>query len=128
MLKTQDQLRDDWLADVARNKHVCINQAVRVAKCCEQRYKAADPPLSIACRDQGEALEACVARWRATPDGAGVSVKGDFPGQPPPQCARLNCLIQTCMKESAYRPQQCAGVTKEFKRCTRLFYGSDFVD
>jgi len=128
MLKSQTQLRDDWLADVARNKHVCINHAVRWAKCAEGHYKAADPPIRVACARHRDELNSCVSDWRATADGAGVSVKGDFPGAPPPQCQRLNCLIQTCLKEQRYNQHQCKDVTAAFKHCTKLFYGSEFVD
>lgn len=104
---------------------VCADESNHWRKCIEAnllRYKT----VAADCEAQQSEFDKCVLQWRQGA-GAGVQVKGENPGDPPPQCQAHSCLIGECLRRTAYSFDVCAPPMAFFKHCVRTLYGSEYV-
>jgi hypothetical protein len=106
------------------NAEVCASEATHWRRCIESHLT--NPDVRRTCCDLREAFDRCVLEWRKVV-GHNVQVRGDEPGDPPPQCAAHSCLVGECMRGNGYDYSKCTGPMSEFKHCVKQLFGSEYI-
>ncbi|CUG87363.1 transmembrane protein, putative [Bodo saltans] len=109
------------------NEEVCHMESNEWRKCVEQ-HLTQHKTVTATCLPLQSSFDKCVSDWRATSSGKGVSVRGENPGDPPPQCAAHSCLIGACLRSTSYDFDKCEPPMRFFKHCVKSLYGSEFVE
>ncbi len=114
---------------------VCENEAFAWLNCLEplsEKPKLHKVTFDNNCVQERNDFTTCVVSWRSKVGDAVenpiIKIKGELPGLPPIQCAPLSCLFQKCFKAAEYDLQLCKAFTMNFKYCTKMLFGSEYVD
>ena len=114
---------------------VCEHQALLWLDCLEplaSKPKQHQVKYESHCVQERENFTKCVVDWRAkvgdSVENPQIKIKGELAGFPPVQCAPLSCLFEKCFQVANYDAQVCKAFTMNFKYCTKMLYGAEYVD
>ena len=114
---------------MSEHQRVCEVEADKWLDCLEPMADNAKKVKTTesACATERDAFSTCVAEWRK-PHKEFVVVKSTARGHPPQQCAPLGCLSEKCLFNTSYDSERCRVFMTNFKQCTLLLYGKEYVD